>query len=44
MAVASGPAFQYLKVKTHLREGIASGRWRPGERLPSEAELTEAFG
>ena len=44
MAVPSGPAFQYLKVKTHLREGIASGRWRPGERLPSEAELTEAFG
>ncbi|MCH7343740.1 histidine utilization repressor [Pelomonas sp. CA6] len=39
-----GPAPQYLKVKTHLREGIAAGRWRPGERLPSEAELTEAFG
>ena len=39
-----GPAPQYLKVKTHLREGIAGGRWRPGERLPSEAELTDAFG
>ncbi|MBB3194418.1 histidine utilization repressor [Roseateles terrae] len=44
MVVPSGPAFHYLKVKNHLREGIASGRWRPGERLPSEAELTEAFG
>jgi GntR family histidine utilization transcriptional repressor len=42
--LASGPAPQYLKVKTHLREGIASGRWRPGERLPSESELTDVFG
>lgn len=41
---AGGPAPQYLKVKTHLREGIASGHWRPGERLPSEAELTASFG
>ncbi len=41
---AGGPAPQYLKVKTHLREGIASGRWRPGERLPSESELTDTFG
>jgi GntR family histidine utilization transcriptional repressor len=41
---AGGPAPQYLKVKTHLREGIAGGRWRPGERLPSEADLTETFG
>ncbi|SEK50744.1 GntR family transcriptional regulator, histidine utilization repressor [Roseateles sp. YR242] len=44
MVTPSGPAPQYLKVKTHLREGIASGRWRPGERLPSESELTQAFG
>ncbi|WAC75205.1 histidine utilization repressor [Roseateles sp. SL47] len=44
MVDPSGPSPQYLKVKTHLREGIASGRWRPGERLPSESELTEAFG
>lgn len=41
---ADGPSPHYLKVKQHLREGIASGRWRPGERLPSEAELTQAFG
>lgn len=41
---AGGPSPQYLKVKTHLREGIASGRWRPGERLPSESELTDSFG
>jgi len=44
MVTPGGPAPQYLKVKTHLREGIASGRWRPGERLPSESELTDAFG
>ncbi|RZI61133.1 MAG: histidine utilization repressor [Rubrivivax sp.] len=43
-AAGGGPAPQYLKVKTHLREGIAGGRWRAGERLPSEAELTEVFG
>jgi len=35
---------QYLKVKTHLREGIAGGRWRAGERLPSESELVAEFG
>jgi GntR family histidine utilization transcriptional repressor len=40
----SGPSPQYLKVKTHLREGMASGRWSPGDRLPSEAELVAEFG
>ncbi|MBV8603569.1 MAG: histidine utilization repressor [Pelomonas sp.] len=35
---------QYFKVKTHLREGIAAGRWRAGERLPSESELVAEFG
>ena len=37
------PEPQYLKVKNHLREGIASGRWVPGDLLPSEAELTQHF-
>ena len=35
---------QYLKVKTHLRDGIAAGRWSPGDRLPSEADLVAEFG
>ncbi|MDT9001548.1 histidine utilization repressor [Paucibacter sp. APW11] len=39
----SGPEPQYLKVKNHLREGIASGRWVPGDLLPSEAELGTQF-
>jgi GntR family histidine utilization transcriptional repressor len=34
----------YLQVKHHLREGIASGHWVAGDRLPSEAELTQSFG
>ncbi len=41
---SSGPGPQYLKVKNHLREGIASGRWVPGDLLPSEAELSGQFG
>jgi GntR family histidine utilization transcriptional repressor len=39
----AGPEPQYLKVKNHLRDGIASGRWVPGDLLPSEAELGAAF-
>jgi GntR family histidine utilization transcriptional repressor len=41
---SSAPTPQYLKVKTHLREGIASGRWVAGDLLPSEAELVQLFG
>src|SRR6218665_3359783 len=40
---SSAPAPQYLKVKNHLREGIASGRWVAGDLLPSEAELWALF-
>lgn len=40
---ASAPAPQYLKVKNHLREGIAAGRWVAGDLLPSEAELVAQF-
>jgi DNA-binding LacI/PurR family transcriptional regulator len=27
-----------------LRDDLAAGRWRPGDRMPSEAELVERFG
>jgi GntR family histidine utilization transcriptional repressor len=34
----------YLRVKQHLKSGLASGRWPPGALMPSEAELTAKFG
>ncbi|MCV2370214.1 histidine utilization repressor [Roseateles oligotrophus] len=40
---SSVPAPQYLKVKNHLRERIASGHWVAGDLLPSEAELVQLF-
>ncbi|MDN3920822.1 histidine utilization repressor [Roseateles violae] len=42
-AALAAPAPQYLKVKNHLREGIAAGRWVAGDLLPSEAELVAQF-
>ena len=30
-------------VKQHLKKRLASGRWTPGERMPSEAELVARF-
>ncbi len=34
----------YVQLKEILCEAIESGLWRPGERIPSEPELCEAFG
>jgi GntR family histidine utilization transcriptional repressor len=34
----------YARVKLHLKEGLASGRWPPGALMPSETELVAAFG
>lgn len=34
----------YQRVKAHLREGLAAGRWAPGAQMPSEAELVAQFG
>jgi GntR family transcriptional regulator, histidine utilization repressor len=34
----------YLSVQRWLRDGITQGRWRVGDRLPSEAELVTQFG
>ncbi|HYF95296.1 MAG TPA: GntR family transcriptional regulator [Symbiobacteriaceae bacterium] len=33
----------YTQIKQHLEEEIRSGRLRPGERIPSEAELAQQF-
>jgi GntR family transcriptional regulator, histidine utilization repressor len=34
----------YEQVKTWVRQHIASGDWRPGDRVPSEAALMQRFG
>jgi GntR family histidine utilization transcriptional repressor len=34
----------YAQVKQHLKAGLAQGRWRAGELMPSEAELVAQFG
>lgn len=34
----------YARVKEHLKQGLASGRWPPGALMPSEAELVAEFG
>lgn len=42
---ASAPAqAPYARVKAHLKQGLASGRWPPGALMPSEAELVAEFG
>lgn len=38
------PAAPYLRVKQHLKDGLARGRWAPGAQLPSEAQLVARFG
>ena len=38
------PAAPYAQVKEALKAGLAAGRWRTGELMPSEAELVAQFG
>jgi GntR family transcriptional regulator, arabinose operon transcriptional repressor len=35
---------KHERVRQTLAEGIASGRYEPGQRLPSESELVKTFG
>lgn len=37
-------AAPYARVKQHLKQGLAAGRWPPGARMPSEAALVADFG
>ena len=37
-------AAPYSRVRDFLKSGLAAGRWRPGELMPSEAELVARFG
>ena len=43
-ALADAPLAPYARVKKYLRDGLAAGRWTPGELMPSEAELVAEFG
>jgi GntR family histidine utilization transcriptional repressor len=38
------PAAPYSRVKSFLKGELERGRWRPGELMPSEAELVQQFG
>ena len=43
-AAAARAQAPYARVKQHLKQGLASGRWPPGALMPSEAELVAEFG
>ena len=34
----------YARIKQHLKDELARGRWPPGAPMPSEAELVAQFG
>ena len=34
----------YTRVKDFLKNGLAQGKWKPGEQMPSEADLVARFG
>jgi GntR family histidine utilization transcriptional repressor len=42
--VSTSPGAPYQRVKQHLKDGLASGRWPPGALMPSEADLVVEFG
>lgn len=44
LSQSSPPAPFYEKVKQAISEKIATGVWRPHDRIPSEAELVAQFG
>jgi GntR family transcriptional regulator, histidine utilization repressor len=41
--VSPDPAAPYARVKQHLKDGLARGRWAPGALMPSEADLVAQF-
>lgn len=40
---AALPVPPYARVKQYVKDGLARGRWAPGARMPSEAELMARF-
>ncbi len=43
-AAPASPGVPYQRVKRWLKDGLARGRWAPGARMPSEADLVARFG
>jgi GntR family histidine utilization transcriptional repressor len=43
-SAAPSAAAPYSRVKSFLKGELERGRWRPGELMPSEAELVQHFG
>ncbi len=41
--VSTNAEAPYARVKQHLKDGLARGRWAPGALMPSEAELVAQF-
>ncbi len=44
MKLSDGDTPKYRQVYDAVRRDISAGRWTPGDRLPSEADLVERFG
>lgn len=43
-STAHRAAAPYSRVKSFLKAGLEKGRWKPGQLMPSEAELVQQFG
>jgi GntR family histidine utilization transcriptional repressor len=41
---SAAPAAPYARIKQHLKNELARGRWPPGAAMPSDAELVAQFG
>jgi len=44
MAVQENEGIKYRRIWRDLRQAIQSGRWKVGDQIPSEPELSETFG
>lgn len=44
MTVAGGPKPKFQQVAEWIREEIRAGRLEPGDRVPTQEELTKRFG
>lgn len=43
MTASKKPVARYLQMKNEIRNCIATGKWKPGERVPSENELAAQY-
>src|SRR5262249_12059409 len=35
---------QYMRIAAEIRQGLAEGRWRPGQPVPSITTLSQEYG